>query len=281
MISRLCSLQRIANLLLLVLMLSVTACGSPPPRQPFAMEQANKADQAARRALRDGDLMRARELFRQTMLMQQTLDNHPASAMAAINLSYVSHKLGDDGAALVLLDSILSESSTLIPSDLRTAAAFRKGVILADSGKAADAELALRLADQSCNNQCAFTAGINNLRARLALDKGDFEAALSAAKSVISATGEKVELANAQRIAAAAESALNHNEAALLNYQAALELDKELALSARIYEDLTGIAKVLEKLGRKPEADDFARRAETLKAASRMFPVKTEKKSIP
>jgi tetratricopeptide (TPR) repeat protein len=215
------------------------------------------------------------------MLMQQSLDNQAASATAAINLSYVSHKLGDDSTALVLLDSILSESSTLIPSDLRTAAAFRKGIILADSGNIAEAESALQLANLSCSKQCTYTSGMNNLRARLALDKGDFETALSTAKNVINAGAEKEEVANAQRIAAAAESTQNHNEAALLNYQAALELDKELALSARIYEDLIGMARVLEKLGRKPEADDFARRAEALKAASRMLPVRTEKISVP
>jgi tetratricopeptide (TPR) repeat protein len=281
MISWLSIFQRRFNLLWLILLVFVAACGSPPPRQPFALEQASKADQAAHRALHDGDLMRARELFRQTMLMQQSLDNLPASAMAAINLSYVFHKLGDDGAALLLLDDVLRQGDAQIPSDLRTAAAFRKGIILADNGKAAEAESALQLANLSCNKPCAFTAGINNLRARLALDKGDFEAALSMAKSVISAAGEKDELANAQRIAAAAVSALDQNEAALEYYSAALQLDKELALSARIYEDLTGIAKVLEKLGRKPEADGYARRAETVKAASNILPMKADKKSIP
>jgi tetratricopeptide (TPR) repeat protein len=280
MISRLGSFQRRLNLLLLFLLVFVSACGSPPPRQPMAIEQAKKADQAAHRALHDGDLMRAREFFKQSMLMQQSLDDQAASAMAAINLSYVSHKLGDDGVALELLDNILRESSTLIPTDLRTAAAFRKGVIMADSGKLAEAESALQLASLSCNKQCAFTSGMNNLRARLALDKGDFETALSMAINVINAGAEKEEVANAQRIAATAESTLNRNEAALANYHAALELDKELALSARIAEDLIGIAKVLEKLGRKSEAADFARRADMVKAASYMLPVRIDKKSI-
>src|SRR5512139_726382 len=90
------------HLISAVLVLSIAACGSAPPRQPMALEQARKADQAAYRALRDGDLPRARELFKQSMLMQQSLDNPAASATAAINLSSVSHKLGDDGAALGL-----------------------------------------------------------------------------------------------------------------------------------------------------------------------------------
>jgi len=274
--------QRLFKYLMPVLLLVfLDACGSAPPRQPTAIEQAGKADHAAHRALHDGDLMRARELFKQSMLLQQSLDNLPASAMAAINLSSVSHKLGDDGAALVLLDGILSDTTAQITPELRAAAAFRKGVILADAGKAVEAESAMAVANKECNRQCAFVSGINNLSARLALEKGDFPYALAIAKNVMNAGAEKVEQANAMRIAAAAEAALGQHEASLAHYQAALELDKELALSPRIAEDLKGIVKVLEKLGRKPEADIFAHRAETVIEAARLLPVNSAKKSLP
>ena len=259
----------------------ITACGSAPPRQPLAIEQANKADHEAHRALRDGDLLRARELFRKTMLMQQALDNQPASAMAAINLSSVSHKLADDENALGLLDAILADTTARIPSELRAAAAFRKGIILADKGKTAAAEAALQQANQECNRQCTFTAGMKNLGARLALEKGEFALALTEAKGVISSNAEKEELANAQRIAATAESALQQYESALARYQLALELDKELGLSSRIAEDLKGIASVLEKLGRKPEAEIYARRAEAVASAARLLPGIAAKKTLP
>lgn len=259
----------------------ITACGSAPARQPLAIEQAKKADHEAHRALRDGDLLRARELFRKSMLMQQSLDNLPASAMAAINLSSVSHKLADDVTALELLDAILADSAMRIPSELRAAAAFRKGIILADNGKTAEAEAALQLANQECNRQCAFTSGMKNLGARLALEKGEFALALSEAKGVISSNAESEELANAQRIAAAAENALQQHESALARYQLALELDKELGLSSRIAEDLKGIASVLEKLGRKPEAEIYARRAEAVISAARLLPGNPAKKTLP
>ncbi len=259
----------------------ITACGSAPPRQPLAIEQANKADHEAHRALRDGDLLRARELFKKAMLMQQALDNQPASAMAAINLSSVSHKLADDATALGLLDAILADTTARIPSELRAAAAFRKGIILADKGKTAAAEAALQLANQECNRQCAFTSGMKNLAARLALEKGEFALALTEAKGVISSGADKEELANAQRIAATAESALQQHESALARYQLALELDKELGLSSRIAEDLKGIASVLEKLGRKPEAEIYARRAEAVASAARLLPGIAAKQALP
>lgn len=277
MISRAFNLQRIINAALAVLLLSVAACGSAPPRQPAAIEQASKADMAAHRALRDGDLMRAREMFRQTMLMQRSLDNYPASAMAAINLSSVTHKLGDDGAALLLLDDILADSTTLIPSELRAAAAFRKGIILVDMGKVPEAESALQLANNECNNRCAYAAGINNLRARFTLQKGEFATALEMAKSGMGGGADKEERANAQRVAGAAELALGLHESALAHYQAALEQDKKLALSSRIAEDLKGMAKALENLGRKAEADIFARRAEAVIEAAQKIPGKAAK----
>lgn len=271
MISRAFKWQKIINGVLAVLLLSVAACGSAPPRQPAAIEQASKIDMAAHRALRDGDLMRARELFRQSMLMQQSLDNNPASAMAAINLSSVAHKLGDDGSALLLLDAILADRSALIPEELRAAAAFRKSIILVDMGKGPEAELALQLASNECNNRCAYAAGINNLRARFSLQKGEFAAALEMAKSGMGG-GDKEEQANARRVAGAAEQALGQHESALAHYQAALELDKELAYSSRIAEDLKGASKALENLGRKAEAEIYSRRAEVVVEAAKKIP---------
>lgn len=258
--------------LLVLLLAALAACGSAPSRQPFALEQAKKAEQAAHRALHDGDLKRAQELFRQSMLIQQSLDNLAASAMAAINLSSVSHRLMEDNAALELLDHVLTGSPAQIPSELRAVAAFRKGIILADAGKSAEAESALQLAVLACNKECAYTAGMNNLRARLALSRGDYEAARSTAMSVIQSGAENEELANALRIAAAAEAAMGKTEEALAHYQAALLLDKALALSTRIAEDLAGIGLAFEKLGNKSEADAFAHREEAVKAASRMLP---------
>lgn len=281
MISSIFNLQRAALLLVVILTSLASGCGSAPARQPLAIEQAKKADLEAHRALRDGDLLRARELFRKAMLLQQALDNIPASAMAAINLSSVSHRLADDETALRLLDEILADRSAQMSSDLRITAAFRKGIILADHGRLAEAGVALQQATRDCNRQCADNTGMTNLAARLALLNGDFPAALAQAKAVISLGAEKAELANAQRIAATAESALEQNESALDRYHVALALDKELGLSSRIAEDLQGIARVLEKLGRKPEAEIYAQRAQAVTAAAQLLPGSSVKKTLP
>lgn len=256
-------------ILLALIALTLAACGSAPPRQPAAIEQAGKSELAAHRALRDGDLPRAREMFRQAMLRQQALENLPAYAMAAINLASVQHRMGQHEAALALLEELLKNTNGLIPVDMQTTAAFRKAVILADRQKYPEADAALQSTDQFCANACSLRAGINNLQARLALQAGDDLAALARAKQVIAASPDKEELANALRIAGKVENKLQQHNEALTHYSSALELDKELAFSPRIAEDLQGIAEALQGLGRNDEAATFVKRAEAVSTAAR------------
>jgi len=73
----------VAMLRLLLLMLPglLAACGSTPaPRQPLAIEQARAADKDARKALRDGELLRAQHGFAQALALQQSLDDTAGAA---------------------------------------------------------------------------------------------------------------------------------------------------------------------------------------------------------
>ncbi|HEY6094393.1 MAG TPA: hypothetical protein VIU93_05495 [Gallionellaceae bacterium] len=270
--------RRRLSVSLLLLLTPLAGCGSAPPRQPAALEQAGKTDQAAHRAMRDGDLLRARELFRQSMLMQQALDNAPARAQAAINLASVSHRLGDDEAALAVLEPILTEDKPY-PGELRAAAALRKGVILADAGKPADA--AWQQAQQECHQSCAYRAGITNLGARLAAARGDHAAALALAQQGLAGSPGQDEQANGLRLSAAAETALGQQDKALAHYQGALEIDTALGLSRRIAADLHGMAEVLGKLGRAGDAAQYAQRATAVDEAVSSLSASAGKRAVP
>lgn len=262
-----------------VMLLMISACGSPPARIPVALEQAGKADQAAHRAMRDGDLMRAREMFQMSTLMYRSVENIPAAAMSSINLSSVSHRLGDSGTALDLLNGVLSDDTTLVPLELRTAAAFRKGIILADMNKPDEAELALEQAQALCKNQCGNRPGLNNLKARLLLERNDYSGALALAMGVSGA--DKEEQANALRIAGTAESALGQTDASIAHFKAALILDKELALGNRIADDLKGIARSLDNSGHTAEAAIYLHRAENVDHAAKALRDASVQKSPP
>jgi len=249
--------------LLLLLPGLLAACGSAPvPRQPLAIEQAQAADQDARKALRDGELSRAQHDFAKTLALQQSLDDAAGAATTLINLATVTHQLHDDEAALAWLDKILLEKAQIYPPESRLTAVFRKAVILIDLARMGEAEPALQLAEIQCEKKCTLRFGIDALRARLLLLKGDAEGALALAQAV-SKEGKagKEEQANALRVVATAEERLASYASALQHYQATLEIDKALGLSARIGEDLNGMARVSTQLGRDQEAAVYARRA--------------------
>lgn len=260
-------------------LLLLAACGSPPPRPPAAVLQAQQASQAAHRAMREGNLAQAREKFGQALWLQQSLDNHTAVAATILNLAVVEHHLGNDAAALQQLERLLPDNASFYPQDMRIAAALRKAVILVDRGDAEQAAAILQRAAGECAMQCSQAAGIAALRARMALEQGEHAAALQLAKSAMGIPGiEREELANAHRMSGAAEFALGQYAAALNHYQAALELDKELGISKRIVADLNGLAKALERLGRKPEAESYTRRAMAVsEAAARISGSATKK----
>jgi len=269
------------RLLLLLLTVFFSACGHAPHRQPIAIEKANKSELEARRAVRDGDLMRAKELFNLAMLKQLSLDNIQAVTQIAINLSAVYHKLGEDIVGLALLDRILTEYSDLITPEQRATIAFRKAIIYTDSGSIPDAETSLQNASHECIGQCSVKTGIENLYARIYLSKGDYKAALQRSKAVINSGAEIDELANSYRVAALSELEMGLNDDALSHFLAVLDLDKQLALSSRIKEDLKGAARVLVKLNRNQEAESYTNRANALADAVQKLRVNATNKIQP
>lgn len=259
-------IKLLASIMVAVLL---AACGSPPPRLPQALEQAQTADKSARRALRMGDLAHARTLFAQSLAQHQSVDDVDGAASALISLATVAHRLHDDDAAIKLLDRMLIDRPGAYPMEWRSTAAFRKAVILADMGRVDEAAAVLDTADRQCARRCALRFGIEALKARLAWLKGDAAAALELAKPVASTReAGKEEQANALRIVAAAEEKLMQHDAALTHYRSALELDKSLGLSKRIEADLNGIVRVLTHLGRVEEAASYALRASLVHEAT-------------
>ncbi len=247
----------------------LAACGSTPtPHVPQILEQTQSADKEARKALKSGDLMRAQHDFAKALLFQQSLDDAAGAATTIINLATVSHQLHDDEGALNWLDKILLEKETIYPVDSNIAAAFRKAVILTNLARLPEAESNLALASKLCEKKCTLHYGIDGLHIRMLLLKGDVQGALllAIALSKMEEAG-KEEQANALRIAATAEEKLARHADAMIHFQNALEFDKALGLSARIGEDLNGMARVTKLLGHDQEANVYLRRAELVNEA--------------
>ena len=253
------------KLYLLILVAFLTACGSPAPRLPDAIQQARTLDKDARRALLAGDLLRAQYNFTKVLALQQSVDDSAAVAITMLNLATVAYQLQDQQAAFAWLDKIILEQAGVYPKEARLTAFFRKAVFLANAQKLTEAELALQSAENFCVQQCTEYYGLKVLQARLLLLKGDVKNAHALATELSKQSAiDSTELANAIRIQAAAEEKLALNTEALKHYQTALEMDKKLALSSRITEDLLGLSRVASTLGKSEEAVIYSRRAELL-----------------
>lgn len=260
----------IRSLIFIMLVSLLTACGTPPQRQPLALQQAQTADKEARRALRMGDTANARIAFAESLSRYQSLDDRDGAASARLSLAAVSHQLHDDAAAIKLLDELLLDQDHVYARGWQIAAAFRKAVILAGSERVDEALPVLAIADRLCERDCDLRFGIEVVKARLTLLKGDALAALALAQPVATARDvSNDERANALRVVAAAEERLTRHEAALSHYRGALELDKALGLSGRIEDDLNGMARALTQLGKKAEAATHARRAALVREGAR------------
>ena len=275
------NLMNSAIAILLPTVLLLGACGSPPPRQPAAQERAQKTEQAAYRAIREGDMARAREMFALAETMQRALENIHAASQDAINLATVLHKMGNSDAALQKLDILLADSASLVPEDLKAAAAFRKAIIQTDGGKLEEANSSINRALSWCRADCPFNSGLKNLQARIALQQGQNDMALTLATAVYANSNFPEEQANAYRIAASAELALGKHEAAKTHFHEALRLDKELAISSRIADDLEGIASALQKLGNQKESNLYAQRAAEVRHAKKQLKDNPALKSLP
>lgn len=218
--------------------------------------------------MQEGDLTLARNLFEQSLRMQQSLDNLAGVAASSISLAVVYHGLKNDDMALRLLDAIAGDKLVPYPAELRRVAAFRKAVILVDGGAQGSA-VAVDAAAALCGRSCGLSAGLDNLRARMALQNKQYADALGFAKAAEGeAGGDKQELSNAWRNAAAAEAGAGRHAQALDRYLAALALDKQLGAPKHIASDLDGVALELKRMGRSDESASYARRAAAAHAAS-------------
>ncbi len=263
MMSRLGWIVMIRRLLFLTLaFIGLTACGSTPETRSSEMVQAQEADKEARRALRDGQLLRAQRGFNKVLVLQQSQDNVSGSATTMVNLATVAHQLKEHDAALTWLDRIVMENPNIYPVELQLIAAFRKSVMLADLSRIGEADSSLKIAERLCDKSCTQKLGLDVLRARLLLLNGNIKDALSLAQTVSSNSAAGMsEQANALRIAATSEEKLARYEEAFQHFEAALETDKALGFSERIAADLNGMARVAKQLGNEREAEEYSKRA--------------------
>lgn len=244
----------------LLLLVAVAGCASQPrPVDPPLLKAALEAESDGAKRYQRGDLPVAERRFAEAMRHFASIDDAAGSARNRLHLIRVKLAQGRADAALELLDGI----PPALARELDVLLLRGQALLAAD--RAIDAGRALELAAGRCGADCAAAASLEILRGRASLRRGDADAARAHAErglALLRERDEPHELGNAWRLLAAARLAAG-DVTALAAAQAALDIDRRLALPEKIARDWLLIGDIHRRLasGRGSASDNDARLA--------------------
>ncbi len=254
----------------------LASCSSPPPRPPSAAQASAQAhQQTGARALKRGDLNAALAAYGDALAASDSVEDFDGSATALLNLALVHARLGQLDAAHARVDRILAAPQRYSDAQ-RGQAATRKAMLYLDTKSYG---MALQWADQArgvCSDPCALAPTLANLRAFVALDRGEIERAVGQATrsaELAASLGQQAEHANALRLLGRAHTKAGRTEEAASALARALQIDHELGLPERIALDLMHSGENEERRSQTAAARDFYERALNVAGAAGLTPL--------
>jgi tetratricopeptide (TPR) repeat protein len=243
----------------------VAACGSSTPaRAPnTAHEAALASSQRAARALQRGDAAAALALYEQALSAADSVEDFDTSGATLLNLSLVHARLGQVREAHQRVDRILQAQGRYTGA-LQSQAATRKALLYLDAPDLQSALTWVDRAQAACTEPCALAAVLADIRAHVALERGDAAGAAAQATRAAAlavAPEQQAEQANAQRLLGRAQAKLGDRNAAAAALRRALDIDRSLGLPDRIALDLLYAGDNAAQGGQAAEAREFFERA--------------------
>ena len=222
----------------------LAGCAGTGGQRPPLQAEAESLNRRGLEQFQQGDLARAVEAFRQALLIEQSVENEDGMAVAWLNLSLAYQRQGQMEAAEAAVDAVLLDDVRTYPPPRLAELAMRKATLATRREDWAAATSWLEQSTRHCPRRCPLEVRQLNLRAHLALARGEPAEALAAAGAAQRiGKDDPAELANALRLAGAAHLALADSMAATQALSQALALDKQLRRSDRIFDDLLLLAR--------------------------------------
>lgn len=249
----------------------LAACGTAPPTPP-ARQQAVSLNLRGVELHRQGDHAGAARLFNDAANRAQAIEYEDGLAQSLLNLARTLQAQGRPAESEAALVRLLEGAAPDMPPVRRAEAMLQRALLALGRG---EHEAALRwhgqaqaaCAGSGAGASCALGPALQNLGARLALERGDAAVALRQALAALAqhrSAGNRIETANALRLAGAAELAQRRPAQAAPLLREALQLDKALAQSDKICHDLI----LLGHAAAGPERRAYWRRALAVAAAA-------------
>ena len=257
--------MRAKSIFLAALILAGCA-GAPKPAGPPRLHAALEAENDGAKRYARGDFGMAERRFDEAMRLYASIDDAPGRTRNRLHLARTRLAQGRDEAALDLLNAA--------PPDAEPGPALDTLLLKAQAqlalGRDADAQQTLAAATGRCGAACPQAASLNLLQARAALAGKRPQDALAhaeAALKLLRDTGEAVETGNAWRMIAATRFAAGDAAGALPAAEAALDIDRRLALPEKIAGDWLLIGDIRRKVGAGDTAAAYQRALEVANAA--------------
>lgn len=244
--------------MLLVVLLAACA-GNPPlvvPPLRTTTENAHRAAISAARALRWENAVAA---WKEALTGYQAMDDWTGQGQARLGLAQAYARDAKSAQAGEILVGMTEQ--VLYPASLRAQAAYQQALLV----DAVQAQVWLDKSRQLCGSDCSLGPQLDNLAARLALKRGDHEAAaLLASRALTNSNQLPAERSHARRILAEIALAQNNAVQAKMHLDDALKIDRQLAESGWLLDDYRLLARVATALGDAALARDVQARLVSL-----------------
>jgi tetratricopeptide (TPR) repeat protein len=247
------------------LLLVASGCASQaPPQPPPKRLQAIEANNRGTALFQRGDYAAAAAEFRRAVDLERSVENEEGVASNLINLSIAYQRAGDRVAARAAVAEILDNPLMRFPPGRVAEAALRSAILLTEEREVDAAAKVLERSRALCAGKCPLTGKIDNVEAQLALLRGQHEEARVAAQRALSANrsrSDREEVANSLRLLAGAALAAGKPAEVDPLAREALEIDKQLALPAKIFRDLVLLGRAAKARGNAEDAAQLLGRA--------------------
>ena len=263
----------------LALAVLLCACAARPPVSPAATLAQGSAQRGAQ-AFARGDLVGAQRDYATALHVYESLGDTPGRAQVLLSLARIAAQSGRTEDALAAVDQVLADQA-LLDAPTRITAHGRAAALQLSQGNAQKADGHLTQAATLCAAGCADAGALAVLRARSALAQQQHAGALKLAGDALVLpqlaastpptvhAQQSAERANALRVQAQANAALDLHQPAATSAAAALELDRALGLAERVLLDLQLLAAAHTAMGATAEASQYQSLADRAQAASR------------
>jgi tetratricopeptide (TPR) repeat protein len=250
----------------------LAACAQQPaPPLPAREAAVMEANRHAEAQVRSGNLVSAARYYGEALRLAQSIEDTEGIASNAINLSIVYQRIGKIAEARASLAPVLDQGKLMFPPGRLAQAALRRAILDLEEGRYASATDWIERAASYCGaRDCALSGAIQNVKAQLALEAGNADAAAASARAALAASrgsGDRAESANALRLLGITAVRAGDAVGALAFFDQALAIDRELALARKIYLDLIGLGRARALRGEHGAARTFYERALTVSEA--------------